>query len=124
MFRLRECDLFLFLSIARKEVASELGISHRAVFPDATLLKVAKLRPQTLKEWLSLLWVTRRKMDQYGSRFATMIPPTCQWCRNRECVEDDLPYCSQECRVKLMDSDWVKTGFGRRTKLNAVGCPF
>lgn len=111
MFKLRECDLFSFLSVIRSEIASECGISPGMVLTDDTMSEIARRRPQNAAELGTIAGIGTSKLEHYGARLLAVIPPTCQWCRARECLQDDYPVCSVECLRALRKSDWALTGF-------------
>ena len=65
--------LFENLRDLRRELAGERGVPAYVVFGDASLRDMARLRPATDAEFLSVHGVGERKLTQYGERFMAAI---------------------------------------------------
>ncbi len=70
--------LFEHLRKLRKTIADEQSIPPYTIFPDSTLQVMARQRPQTLDELLSISGVGSHKLNRYGERFVQAIHQFCQ----------------------------------------------
>lgn len=70
--------LFQYLRKLRKTIADEQHIPPYIIFSDATLQHMAKDRPQTSSQLLSLSGVGQKKLDAYGEAFLQAIQTYCQ----------------------------------------------
>lgn len=71
----REDDKALFeaLRAQRKSLAETQGVPPYVIFADATLVEMAKKRPQSADSFLSLSGVGQTKLERYGSTFMDVI---------------------------------------------------
>lgn len=65
--------LFDELKALRMQLAKQNGVPPYVIFSDATLIEMAKKRPQTPREMLKVSGVGNVKVDHYGQAFITAI---------------------------------------------------
>ncbi len=72
---LNEADNSLFetLRAVRKRIARENGVPPYIIFHDATLKRIAQLRPSNTDELIRVPGVGQSKLDQYGAEFLQAI---------------------------------------------------
>ena len=68
-----KAGLFEALRQLRKEIADEQHVPAFIIFSDATLTDMARIRPVTMAQFLSVKGVGKIKADQYGRRFIDCI---------------------------------------------------
>ena len=66
-------DLLAALKVLRLELAREKNVPAYVVFPDATLIEMARERPATLEQMADINGVGPRKLEGYGSTFLEAI---------------------------------------------------
>ena len=66
-------DLFEHLRAVRLDIARSRNVPPYVIFHDATLREMARLRPSTIGELLSVKGVGARKADDLGETFLTAI---------------------------------------------------
>jgi ATP-dependent DNA helicase RecQ len=71
--------LFEYLRGVRKRVADETGVAPYVVFPDATLLAMARYRPQSRELFAQLPGVGTSKLNAYYTVFTDEILAYCQY---------------------------------------------
>jgi ATP-dependent DNA helicase RecQ len=65
--------LFKQLKTLRTEIAREKGLPPYMVFSDKTLSEMARIKPETNEELLSVSGVGEKKLEVYGTRFLAAI---------------------------------------------------
>ena len=65
--------LFDELRALRREIAQSKGLPPYTVFGDAALRDMARLKPHSLEEFLTVHGVGENKRDQYGAQFLAVI---------------------------------------------------
>lgn len=70
--------LFFRLKDLRKRLANEQNVPAYQVFPDASLMSMAQMQPQTLIDFAKISGVGSHKLKQYGDIFITEIRNYCQ----------------------------------------------
>ena len=65
--------LFESLRTLRKNIAAEQHVPAFIIFNDATLIDMARIKPVTIRQLLSVNGVGKIKADQYGQRFIDCI---------------------------------------------------
>ena len=65
--------LYLELKALRKQLADAKGVPAYVVFSDATLQEMARSRPRTDEDFLTVGGVGPRKLTQYGDAFMEVI---------------------------------------------------
>jgi ATP-dependent DNA helicase RecQ len=65
--------LFTELKELRRRLASERRVPAYVVFSDATLLEMARTKPQSAAELLTISGVGTMKLDRYGEVFLAAI---------------------------------------------------
>ena len=71
-------DLFERLRLLRRQIAQERGVPPYVVFSDNTLRDMARLRPESHTEMLSVHGVGRKKLDDFGDAFLNEITSVTQ----------------------------------------------
>jgi ATP-dependent DNA helicase RecQ len=66
-------DLFEHLRAVRLDIARSRHVPPYVIFHDATLREMARLRPSTISELLSVKGVGARKADDLGTTFLAAI---------------------------------------------------
>jgi ATP-dependent DNA helicase RecQ len=66
-------DLFDRLRALRLEIARSRGVPSYVIFHDATLREMARIRPATMSEFLSVKGVGTRKAEELGDAFLAAI---------------------------------------------------
>jgi len=66
-------ELFASLRRLRKELADQAGVPPYVVFPDRTLIEMAKARPASEAALAGLYGIGRAKLERYGAAFLTCI---------------------------------------------------
>jgi ATP-dependent DNA helicase RecQ len=72
-------QLFEYLRGVRKRFADEMGVAPYVVFPDATLLAMARFRPQSRELFAQLPGVGKNKLDTYFTAFTDEIQAYCEY---------------------------------------------
>ncbi len=65
--------LFEALRALRQKLAKQEGVAAFMIFPDRTLMEIARLRPRSLAELRSVHGVGERKLDRYGAAFLAAV---------------------------------------------------
>ncbi len=65
--------LFMELKKLRNRLASEANVPAYIVFSDAALRDMCRIRPTTREQFLTVSGVGKRKAEQYGEAFCTLI---------------------------------------------------
>ena len=65
--------LFNELRAWRREAAQEAGKPPYLIFPDATLLQIAKLKPKTPEALMSVSGVGEKKFERYADAIFSMV---------------------------------------------------
>lgn len=68
-----DTELFAQLRKLRSELAHELGLPPYIVFSDKSLRDMALLQPQSEQDFLLVLGVGEKKLEQYGAAFLELI---------------------------------------------------
>ncbi len=68
-----DAGLFEHLRALRKELADEQGVPPYVVFGDATLVELARLRPETESQLLGVTGIGQVKLERYGQTFLDAI---------------------------------------------------
>ena len=68
-----ELALFNELRMWRREAALEAGKPPYLIFPDATLLQIAKVKPRTPEEFLGISGVGQKKYERYAEAIFEML---------------------------------------------------
>ena len=68
-----DSDLLAALKKLRRELAEEQGIPAYAVFPDRTLVELARARPASLSEMRGLHGIGDKKLERYGELFLEVL---------------------------------------------------
>jgi ATP-dependent DNA helicase RecQ len=68
-----DAELFEALRALRMDLAKEQGLPPYIIFHDATLVEMARLRPQSPAELAEIPGVGRSKLDRYGDYFLDLI---------------------------------------------------
>ncbi|GGB43375.1 ATP-dependent DNA helicase RecQ [Oceanisphaera marina] len=71
--RAEDKSLFQALRQLRKQLADEADVPPYVVFSDATLTELARYRPKTEAELLSINGVGARKLERYGAAFLALL---------------------------------------------------
>jgi len=64
---------FEILRQERLDISRELGVAPYVVFPDTTLISIAKQRPNKIDEMLEISGIGQIKLDRYGDRFLSAL---------------------------------------------------
>ncbi len=67
--------LFGRLRVLRKRLADEQNIPPYLIFPDTTLIDMAKYYPQTMEQFVKIKGVGEQKLKAYGEKFLNIIKP-------------------------------------------------
>jgi ATP-dependent DNA helicase RecQ len=65
--------LFEVLRTERMTISKGMGVAPYVVFPDATLIAMATVRPSTIGEMANIPGVGEAKLNRYGQRFLDLI---------------------------------------------------
>ncbi len=105
--------LFHHLRALRKEIADEQGVAPYVVFSDATLLALARHRPQSEEQFASIPGIGSRKLEAYFTPFTRAIQDYCE--QNDLAMGLDL-----EVKARQRESGPPATGAGtaRRVTLD------
>ena len=68
-----EAELFEALRAARLAIAKELSVPPYVVFPDTTLVALARERPQSRKALLGIPGIGQTKLDRFGDAFLDVL---------------------------------------------------
>lgn len=80
--------LFERLRALRRTIARQQAVPAYVVFSDATLRDMARLRPCTLEQLSRVPGIGRRKLSEFGRKFAKCIA---EYCRENEIEPNDEP---------------------------------
>lgn len=65
--------LFDALRALRKRIAQAAGIPPYVIFHDATLKRIAQMRPKQLEDFLSIPGIGQTKLERYGAAFLEVV---------------------------------------------------
>ena len=65
--------VFESLRALRKQIATESSVPPYIIFHDATLKRMAQLRPMEREQFLTIPGVGQSKLERYGDRFIAEI---------------------------------------------------
>ena len=68
-----DLELFELLRAERFSIAKDLNVPPYVVFPDATLIALAKERPRDFDELLDIPGIGESKRERYGEAFLAVI---------------------------------------------------
>ena len=72
-----DIGLYLKLKLLRKELGKKAGVPDYSVFDDSVMKSLAKIKPKSFSEMMSIQGLPERKMQKYGPELIALINRHC-----------------------------------------------